>query len=170
MRCLVDRYAPRVLALCVRMLGHRQDAEDAAQETMVRMFRSLERWDSTRPFEPWLMAIAGNRCRTRLAKRAASPRWVELDEPNVVGGDLSGQEVRQIDEEIRLALDEVTPKYRHAFLGFHERGLSYAQIAEWLEVPLGTVKTWVRRARIQMIERLKARGAIRESHHELRQI
>jgi len=170
MRRLMDRFAPRILALCSRMLGHRQDAEDAAQETLVRMFRSLERWDSSRPFEPWLLAIAGNRCRTRLSRRASSPRWVELDEPQVACTNNSDDRVRQLDEEVQQALVEVTPRYRQAFLGFHEHGLSYAQIAQWLDVPLGTVKTWVRRARLQMIEHLKARGAIEESHHELRQV
>lgn len=170
MRDLVDRYASRVLALCQRMLGHRQDAEDAAQETFVRMFRSLARWDADRPFEPWLMAIAGNRCRTRLAKRSATPRCVELEEPDLATSDRSESAVRQINEELRLALNEVTPRYREAFLGFHERGWSYAQIAARLEVPLGTVKTWVRRARLQLMGQLRARGTIEESHHELRQV
>ncbi|MEZ6107656.1 MAG: sigma-70 family RNA polymerase sigma factor [Pirellulaceae bacterium] len=132
------------------------------------MFKSLERWDDTRPFEPWLLAIAGNRCRTRLARRASTPRCVTLEESDVAQSYDSDQ-ARQIDEEVRLALCEVTPRYRQAFLGFREHGLSYAQIAEWLEVPLGTVKTWVRRARIQLMDRLKARGAIEESQHELRQ-
>ncbi|MCA9106939.1 MAG: RNA polymerase sigma factor [Pirellulaceae bacterium] len=170
MRRLVELYGPRVFGLCCRMLGQREDAEDAAQETLVRMFKSLERWDDTRPFEPWLLAIAGNRCRTRLARRASTPRCVTLEESDVAQSYDSEQGARQIDEEVRLALCEVTPRYRQAFLGFHEHGLSYAQIAEWLEVPLGTVKTWVRRARIQLMDRLKARGAIEESQHELRQV
>ena len=170
MRRLVDLYAPRVFGLCCRMLGHRQDAEDAAQETMVRMFKSLDKWDDSRPFEPWLLAIAGNRCRTRLSRRATTPRQVALDEAEVVQNYESEHEVRQIDEEVRQALVEVSPRYRRAFLGFHEHGLSYAQIAEWLEVPLGTVKTWVRRARIQLMEQLKARGAIEDTQHEMRQV
>lgn len=170
MRRLVDLYAPRVFGLCCRMLRHREDAEDAAQETMVRMFKSLNRWDDTRPFEPWLLAIAGNRCRTKLARRASGPINVTLEDTDVPVYQKSDEAVRQINEEIRQALVEVTPRYRQAFLGFHEHGLSYAQIAEWLEVPLGTVKSWVRRARLQLMEHLRARGAIEESHHELRQV
>jgi len=59
---LVDRYKQRVFALCFRMLGQRQDAEDAAQETFVRLLKNLSKWDQARDFEPWLFTIAANRC------------------------------------------------------------------------------------------------------------
>ena len=61
---LVNRFRGQVFGLCYRMLGQRQDAEDAAQETFVRVLKNLHRWDPARPFEPWLLTIAGNRCRT----------------------------------------------------------------------------------------------------------
>ena len=64
MIALVDRFKGQVFGLCYRMLGQRQDAEDAAQETFVRVLKNLHRWDQARDFEPWLLAIAGNRCRT----------------------------------------------------------------------------------------------------------
>src|SRR5438132_14091434 len=64
MLALVDRYQGQVFGLCHRMLGQRQDAEDMAQETFVRALRSLSQWDQEREFLPWLLAIAGNRCRT----------------------------------------------------------------------------------------------------------
>ena len=63
---LVARFKGQVFGLCYRMLGHRQDAEDVAQETFVRVLKNLHRWDQQRDFEPWLLAIAGNRCRTAL--------------------------------------------------------------------------------------------------------
>ena len=59
---LVDRYKQRVFALCYRMLSQRQDAEDAAQETFVRLLKNLSKWDQDRDFEPWLFTIAANRC------------------------------------------------------------------------------------------------------------
>ena len=58
MLALVDRYKHRVFALCFRMLGQRQDAEDAAQETFVRLLKNLSKWDQNRDFEPWLFTIA----------------------------------------------------------------------------------------------------------------
>ena len=69
----VDHYKGRVFGLCWRMLGQRQDAEDMAQETFVRALRNLHRWDSERDMEPWLLAIAGNRCRSLLATRMRRP-------------------------------------------------------------------------------------------------
>src|SRR5687767_12551031 len=73
MIALVERYRGQVFGLCYRMLGQRQDAEDAAQETFVRILKNLHRWDQARDFEPWLLAIAGNRCRTALAARRRKP-------------------------------------------------------------------------------------------------
>ena len=63
---LISRFRGQVFALCYRMLGQWQDAEDVVQETFVRVARNLNRWDSSRDFEPWLLTIAANRCRTHL--------------------------------------------------------------------------------------------------------
>src|SRR4051812_23908198 len=61
---LIERFQGQVFGLCFRMLGQRQDAEDMCQETFVRAVRSLDSFELERPFEPWLLSIAGNRCRT----------------------------------------------------------------------------------------------------------
>jgi RNA polymerase sigma factor (sigma-70 family) len=77
---LLHRHGPMVLGVCRRLLGHRHDAEDVAQEVFLRVFRSLRRWDSSRPLKPWIMGIAVNRCRAFqatflvLARKAASVR------------------------------------------------------------------------------------------------
>ena len=63
------------------MLGQREDAEDATQETFVRVAKNLHRWDPERKFEPWLLTIAGNRCRTRLSKRKRRPAHFPLEVP-----------------------------------------------------------------------------------------
>ena len=78
---LVERFRGQVYGLCFRMLGQREDAEDATQETFVRVIRNLHRWDQGRAFEPWLLTIAGNRCRTKLARRMKRPGNVSLDQP-----------------------------------------------------------------------------------------
>ena len=56
-RALVEQYTDVVFGLCIRLLGHRHDAEDVTQEVFVRVFRSLRRWDAARPLKPWLLAI-----------------------------------------------------------------------------------------------------------------
>ena len=63
-QALVERYQSDVFGLCVRLLHHRHDAEDVTQEVFLRIFRSLKRWDSSRPLKPWVMGITVNRCRT----------------------------------------------------------------------------------------------------------
>ncbi len=161
MLALVERFRGPVFGLCYRMLGQRQDAEDAAQETFVRVLKNLHRWDAERDFMPWLLAIAGNRCRTALASRKRRPvaeSMVELiadDTPDRCGAD-------QLAEEVHLALADLRPEYSQAFLLFHNQELSYAEIAQAMEVPLGTIKTWVHRARRALIDHLSRRGAIPE--------
>jgi len=162
MIALVERFQGQVLGLCYRMLGQRQDAEDAAQETFVRVLKNLHRWDQTRDFVPWLLAIAGNRCRTALAARRRRP----IAEPAVelLADDAPDERPGQhLAEEVHLALAELRAEYREAFVLFHEQELSYAEIAAAMDVPLGTVKTWVHRARREMIDYLRRRGALPEA-------
>jgi RNA polymerase sigma-70 factor (ECF subfamily) len=165
----VDRYKGRVFGLCWRMLGQRQDAEDMAQETFVRALRNLHRWDSQRDMEPWLLAIAGNRCRSLLATRMRRPTPAPLiaevadDEPNYAEAD-------NLAEEVRRVLLQLRPEYRQAFVLFHEEELSYAEIAEAMQCPLGTIKTWIHRARHELIRRLRDRGVLEESQYAVREV
>jgi len=77
MRSLVEQFQAEVFGLCVRMLRHRHDAEDVTQEVFVRIFRSLRRWDATRPLRPWVLGITVNRCRTWLSQRSRRPEAVD---------------------------------------------------------------------------------------------
>jgi RNA polymerase sigma-70 factor (ECF subfamily) len=161
MLALVERFRGQVFGLCYRMLGQRQDAEDAAQETFVRVLKNLHRWDQARDFEPWLFAIAGNRCRTALAARKRRPTS-EAVLDIIPDKEPDHRPAQQLAEEVHLALATLREEYRQAFVLFHEQELSYADIAAAMEVPLGTIKTWVHRARRELIEYLRKRGAIPE--------
>jgi RNA polymerase sigma-70 factor (ECF subfamily) len=166
---LVERYRGQVFGLCYRMLGNREDAEDAAQETFVRVLRSLARWDSTREFEPWLLAIAGNRCRTALSVRKRRRREQPLLEPPELPAG-PPQDEGQLAEEVEQGLGRLRTDYREAFVLFHEQELSYEQIAETINRPLGTVKTWIHRARRELIRHLVNRGVVAESQNALREV
>jgi len=163
---LVQRFQGAVFGLCFRMLGHQQDAEDAAQESLVRMLRSLHAWDAEREFEPWVLAIAGNRCRTAMGKRQRQMTTEVLPEevPDRPGNDGTAA---HLAEEVHQALAGMREDYKTAFVLFHENELSYAQIAEALAVPLGTIKTWVHRARKEIIDHLRQRGVVAEPRHEM---
>lgn len=164
MHDLVERFKGQVFGLCYRMLGHRQDAEDVAQETFVRVLKNLHRWDQDRDFEPWLLAIAGNRCRTMLATRRRRPAPQAFIEPES-DAPRQWEQASQLAEEVQLALSTIRPEYRQAFVLFHEHELSYEQISQSLSRPLGTVKTWIHRARLDLIQMLGAREVIQETNH-----
>jgi len=161
---LVQAFHPLVFAVCYKMLGHRHDAEDAVQETFARVFRHLDHWDPSRPFEPWLLTIAGNRCRTMLARRKRIPN---TDEQGFFTSQVAAQQdnSQNLREELELALTTLRPEYREAFLLFHKDQLCYQDIADRLGVPLGTIKTWVHRARIQIIRELQEREALEPTKH-----
>lgn len=165
MMALVERFRGQVFGLCYRMLGQRQDAEDVAQETFVRVLKNLHRWDPARDFEPWLLAIAGNRCRTALSSRKRRPTGGDFVLDQVADDAPDQSAARHLAEEVHLALAGVRDEYRQAFVLFHEHELSYAEIAAAMSVPLGTVKTWVHRARRELIDELRRRGAVPEPRH-----
>jgi RNA polymerase sigma-70 factor (ECF subfamily) len=154
---LIEQFQGVVFGLCLRMLGHRQDAEDVVQETFVRALRSVDGFDSTRPLRPWLLGIAANRCRTALGRRARRPSSIEppvdqadhrpgLSDPDDLAGELS------------RALERLRPEYRLVFSLYHEQGLPYEEIARVVDRPIGTVKTWIHRARAALAEDLTRRG------------
>src|SRR6266436_2661976 len=118
-RALVDRFHTEIFSLCVRLLSHRQDAEDVTQEVFLRIFRSLRRWDSSRPLKPWIVGIAVNRCRTWLSQRKRRPELLDYlqDTAPARPADDSAELIR----EIQLALADLRPEYREVFILFHEQ-------------------------------------------------
>lgn len=160
MRELVDRHQFMVLRLCQRMMGSRHDAEDVVQETFVRALKSLSRWDQTRRFEPWLLAIAANRCRTALGKRKVIACDTHLLADALPAKSDPRTSMGHLDEEVNLALEAMRDDHRQAFELFHREELAYAEIAEVLSVPVGTVKTWVHRARREVAATLVRRGVV----------
>jgi RNA polymerase sigma-70 factor (ECF subfamily) len=155
---LVERFQMDVYALCARMLGHRQDAEDVTQEVFLRVFRSLSRWDPTRPLRPWVLGIAVNRCRTWAGRRAKGPELA--DYLHETADHRPGDDSAELSREIRAAVDDLRDDYRLVFVLFHERGRSYEEIAGAVGRPVGTVKTWLHRARLELLDRLRSRGLV----------
>src|SRR5690242_9579266 len=156
-RLLVERFQGAVFGLCLRMMGHRQDAEDVVQDAFLRALRGLAGFDGERPLRPWLLGIAANRCRTALAQRARRPSIAETaaEPPDPRPGltdpdDLAG--------ELERALGRLRPEYRLVFSLYHEQGMPYDEIALAVGRPLGTVKTWLHRARSELADDLSRRG------------
>ncbi len=154
---LIDRFHGAVYGLCFRMMRHRHDAEDLVQETFLRALGGIAGFDPDRPLRPWLLGIAANRCRTALVRRARLPRPAEAAQDRVdhrpgLGDpdDLAG--------ELERALGQLRPEYRIVVTLFHEQALPYEEIAQVIGRPVGTVKTWLHRARSDLAEALARRG------------
>jgi RNA polymerase sigma-70 factor, ECF subfamily len=155
---LMRRHQQAVFNTAYRLLGNRQDAEDATQEAFIRAYRALTAFDTTRPPAPWLKKIAANICLNRL--EAAPPAAVELDDK--AWGELPGSphpedvaQSRAVNRRLRSEVLNLPPRYRAVIELRHFQELSYDEIALALKRPLSDVKSDLFRARKLLAERLK---------------
>ncbi len=161
LQSFVQRFRDSVYRLSFKILRHHEDAEDVVQETFVRAFRSLHHWDQKRPLRPWILTIAANRCRTALARRSRSAVVTSQDLAGSAAEKVSEttrQQTAELAEEVQLQLGQLKPHLRECFLLFYQEQLSCAEIAERLDRPEGTIKTWLHRGRQQLAAGLQRRG------------
>jgi len=144
---LVGRYHEGCARLAYRLLGNRQDAEDALQEALLRAYRSLARYQDREMFRAWLYRILVNQCRTLGGRRS---RWVRrfVHDPSATerpSGD--SEETRaEIRDAFQTALDTLDPLLKEAFLLKHGEGLEYAEIATITGAGVSALKMRVKRA------------------------
>jgi RNA polymerase sigma-70 factor (ECF subfamily) len=167
---LVDLHKRAVFGLCVRLLRDPEEARDAAQEAFARAYAALDGYDPAQPFAPWVLRIARNHCLDVLRRRLPEAHKVELDaepeegaprelaDPAAERGD-TVIERRQLAGALEAAVAALPPNYREVVHLFHVEHLSYKEIAATLDVPIGTVMTWLHRARARLKESLAAAGA-----------
>jgi RNA polymerase sigma-70 factor (ECF subfamily) len=160
-RSLVEFYQGLIFGLCNRMTRHRQDAEDVTQEVLLRAIKSLRSWDSQRPLRPWILAIAANRCRTYLLQQSKRPRATDYltDLPDLRKPDRD----QDLADELQLALGDLRPDYRMVVIMYHEQELPYEEISAAIGRPIGTVKTWLHRARAEMARHLARRANVEQA-------
>lgn len=144
---IVERYTPAVYRFCRRYLRNEEDARDVTQETLIKVMRNLHRFDETRRFSTWVFSIARNtaideqRRRKRLAPEPKKePAW---EGPSPM--DETSRSRRA--DRLHLALADLPPKYREVLLLYHFEHLKYQEIADTLEIPIGTVMNRIFRAR-----------------------
>jgi RNA polymerase sigma-70 factor (ECF subfamily) len=146
----VARFHRPVHRVCWRLLRS-PDAEDLAQDTFVRAFVHFERFDPERPVLPWLIAIARRLCLDLLRRRKV---MVKVETMPVGSPPAPGPEgeasLREQLGRLERALDDLGEGPREAIVLFHIEGMSYRDIAAALEVPMGTVMTWLHRGRAQL--------------------
>lgn len=162
---LAERYAPKVHRLCLALLRDPAAAEDAAQDSLLRAWRALARYDAgTGAWSTWLYAITRNRCLSLLGRAgAAAGRWQSLDDeavqaeaeavaaPDGGGGDDGHALLRRLVAELPEAQRLAVTLYYH-----EERAV--AEVAAMLGQPVATVKTHLHRARAALRRRLAGLG------------
>jgi RNA polymerase sigma-70 factor (ECF subfamily) len=155
---LVARHERRIFGLCLRILGNREDAEDATQEAFVAALRKASGFRRAAAFSTWLYRIAVNAA-TDQARRRGRARLADLDPEDAglavaPGGELG--EVVAAAVTVQTALAQVPEEFRVAVVLCDLYRLPYADAAQILEVPVGTVKSRVFRGRVALAERLAA--------------
>jgi RNA polymerase sigma-70 factor, ECF subfamily len=147
---LVLRFQRPVLRFCWRLLRS-PDAEDLAQDTFVRAFVHFERFDPERPVLPWLIAIARRLCLDVLRRRkvTAGLEALPVSEQTVPSAERQASAREELGR-LERALDALGEGPREAVILFHIEEMSYRDIAAALEVPLGTVMTWLHRGRAEL--------------------
>ncbi|HVH64070.1 MAG TPA: RNA polymerase sigma factor [Candidatus Dormibacteraeota bacterium] len=147
---MVWDHQDRVFALCLALTGNRHDAEEAAQDTFLRAYRALCSYPAERVRElkqkPWLNRIAINVVRNRV--RGLRPKLVELNgsEPDHASGPEEDVLRRAEIDALAARVAQLPPRYREAVVLIHVQDLSYAEAADALGQPVGTVKSNVHRA------------------------
>jgi len=164
---IVERYTPLLYSLAYRLLGQGEEAEDAVQEILEKSFRALPRFRISKRFFPWLYTIGLNHLRSverrrkrrsRLKISNAEPQRVLESVASEQGNPARQSELQEGERLAQKALDTLRVEYREVFVLRQIQGLSVQEVAEVLQMPEGTVKTHLHRARKQMIDFLSRKG------------
>jgi len=158
---LLRRHYDRIHAVCRRIAGSTRDADDAAQEALIRIVRALDRFDGRASFSTWSYRIATNAALDELRKRSRRPQLhVVADDDHPAStepvDDLAQRRVEGVADRISIeaALAELPEEFRVPVVMRDVGDLDYAEIAEALAVPIGTVKSRIARGRRMLVERL----------------
>jgi len=167
-RTILAEYQDRVYNQAWRMLGSREEAEEAAQDAFLRIYRGLEDFRGESQLSSWIFRIVANVCITRLRRKQM--RTDSLDEPVEEGGgravlesladdSLNPEEeleAEQTAENLRAQVRRLPPLWAQAISLHHYEGLSYEEIAEAMQIPRATVATYILRGRRQLAKQMIA--------------
>jgi len=161
-RAIYERYAPEVLRFQKRLLGDRHAAEDAVQDTFVRLHRGLKAYDGARPLRPYVFSVARNVAVDILRARAKRPRPEALAEALVPGGAAAVDEASRGEESAAVAesLATLAPEHRSLLVLRHVHGLKLEELAEGLACTDRTIRNRLRSAASLLERELRRRGVL----------
>jgi RNA polymerase sigma-70 factor (ECF subfamily) len=155
---MVDRYKDRLMNVIGRMLSSREEAEDIVQETFVRVYQHRQSFNFQHCFSTWIYTIGLNLARNELRKRKKF-KFYDISEMqgNEAEFAVDAKLPSRLPEVLNKAIGELPEKYRLAFILRDVQELPYDEVAKVLDVPLGTVKSRVNRARLILRDKLQPR-------------
>ncbi len=156
---LVERHKEKAFTLAVRIVHNREEAEEIVQDAFLRAFRSLSQFRGDARFSTWLYRIVYNVSITRVSRKS-SP--VGSDEEAMLIEDDNPSAIEQLEREeqrkaVAREIERLPQNHRTALTLFYFDEMSYQEMSEIMQVPLGTVKTYLFRARDQLRERFSER-------------
>jgi RNA polymerase sigma-70 factor, ECF subfamily len=169
-RELIGRYQRPVFSLIYRLVRDREKSEDLAQETFIKVLNALDRYDPSFKFSSWIFKIAHNTSLDHLRKKelvtlslegsphAESQSEIEASTVQALSTEETPEDYaasRELGATLEKAIGRLRPEYRTAIVMCHVEGRPYEEIAEVMGVPLGTVKTYIHRARNELKKELE---------------
>lgn len=163
---LIEIYKDKIFQLAYRMVGNRQDAEDIAQETFLRVYANLNSYDENYKFSTWIYRIATNLCIDRGRKKRPD-FYLDAEVETGDGLDwysrLSSQDktpedkvvTQELQETVQDALSQLQPKYRSIMILRYIEDLSLQEISEIVKLPVTTIKTRIHRGREALRSKLR---------------
>lgn len=166
---LAAPFERQVYFICLRMMGAREDAEDCAQESMLKAWRSFDRFRGDSKVSTWLYTIATRACLDALKRRGDPISLDALRDDGWEAADEGPSPYLQMEESERKRLLEAAiarlgPQQRAALVLCDLQGLSYQEAAEAMECPIGTVRSRLGRARAQLKQLLTNEGELFTGH------
>jgi len=153
---LVETYQRPVFNLCYRMLGEPEEAENTSQETFLRVYKNINKYDAKRPFSTWLLSIAAHLCIDQLRKRRMAiismDTTPELDLPDGSPGPETVLYRKEAQQQVQDILKTLTPQDRAAVVMYYWYDFSYDEIAHSLSMTSSAVKSRLHRARMSMAQ------------------
>jgi len=151
-RTIVEGLSRLTFNIAYRMVYNATDAEDLTQEVFLRLHRNLDKYDPSYPFMPWFRTLASHVC---INWRKQQPKAASLDAMEVDPAGAQAEEPRDPSALLKREIDKLPPEYKMVLSYLYFEGLSVADISAAMNVPTGTVKTWLFRAREHLKEKLK---------------
>lgn len=155
-QALVERYQAGLVLHLSKIVGDQETAEDLAQDAFIRSYRKLHKYNPQYAYSTWLYRIATNLAFSHLRKKSTVP----LEEPEMFASDQNihaEAETSELRSNVRAQVNKLPNNYKKVVSMYYWHGMSYEEMAAATNVPVGTIKTWMFRAKAKLKDNLKER-------------